>query len=55
VHVTTWSIITGTIPKPVPTQTWLQPVTTCGMYTCYYLYIILESFNEIHCISFIEN
>ena len=28
-HVTTWSIITGTIPKPVPTQTWLRPVTTC--------------------------
>jgi len=26
---TTWSIITGTIPKPVPTQTWLRPVTTC--------------------------
>ena len=28
-HMTTWSIITGTIPKPVPTQTWLRPVTTC--------------------------
>jgi hypothetical protein len=54
-HVTTWSIITGTIPKPVPTQTWLRPVTTCNMYTRYYIYIILESFNEIHCISFIEN
>jgi hypothetical protein len=24
-HVTTWSIITGTIPKPVPTQTSPQP------------------------------
>jgi len=32
-HVTTWSI---TKPKPVPTQTWLQPVTTCGMYTIIY-------------------
>ena len=28
-HVTTWSIITGTITKPVPTQTWLRPVATC--------------------------
>jgi hypothetical protein len=54
-HVTTWSIITGTKPKPVPTQTWLRPVITCGMYTCYYMYIILENFNEIHCISYIEN
>jgi len=44
-HVTTWSVTTGTIPKPVSTQTWLRPVTTCGMYTHYYMYIILESFN----------
>ena len=55
-HVTTWSITTGTIPKPVPTQTWLRAVTTRGMYTHYYIYIhILESFNETHCISYIEN
>ena len=53
-HVTTWSI-TGTIPKTFPTQTWLRPITTCCMYTCYYIYTILESFNEIHCISYIEN
>jgi hypothetical protein len=25
------------------------------MYTRYYIYIILESSNEIHCISYIEN
>ena len=55
VHAITWSILTVEISDPVPTQPGKRPVTTWGTYTCYCIYVILDSFNEIHCISYIGN